>query len=89
MTKQELKRIAQEALDSEYGFKPALDRITLLESNDDGTYIAFTVRGRYYAFRSYRWASGEIWCGSGTIEKLPEYDIPEGRERTFQTDARM
>lgn len=76
MTKQELKRIAQEALDSEYGFKPALDRVTLLESNDDGTYIAFTVRGRYYAFRSYRSYAGGVWCGAGTVEKMPEYNIP-------------
>ncbi len=30
-----LKRTAQAALYSEYGFQPALDRITLLEGSDD------------------------------------------------------
>ena len=85
----EMKRIAQAALNSEYGFKPSLDDIRMMESNDDGTYLAFTVRGRYYAFRSYRLATGGVWCGSGTIEKLPEYDVPKDRERTFALDAKL
>ena len=71
----DLKKIAQQALASEYGFAPALDSIRLMESNDNGTYIAFTVKGRYYSFRSYRWADGSVWVGSGTIEKQPEYDL--------------
>lgn len=85
----EMKKIAQAALRSEYGFKPPLDDIRLMESNDTGTYIAFTVKGRYYAFRSRRIFDGSVWCGSGTIEKLPEYDVPEGRERTFTLDAQL
>lgn len=71
----DLKKIAQGALASEYGFAPALESIRLMESNDNGTYIAFTVKGRYYSFRSYRWADGSVWVGSGTIEKQPEYDL--------------
>ena len=38
-----LKRTAQAALKSEYGFQPSLDSITLLEGSDDRTYIRFKV----------------------------------------------
>ena len=75
MKKADLKKIAQAALASEYGFAPALESIRLMESNGNGTYIAFTVKGRYYSFRSYRRADGSMWVGSGTIEKQPEYDL--------------
>lgn len=74
-TNAQLKKIMQSALNSEYGFKPALADIKLMESNDTGTYIAATVKGHYYSFRSYSWADGSIWCGAGTIEKQPEYDV--------------
>ena len=70
MNKEHIKKTAQAALDSEYGFKPALDKITLLEASDDRTYILFRVRNHEYRFDSYRFADGSVWCGSGTIEKL-------------------
>lgn len=44
-TKTELKKIAQLALDSEYGFAPELEEITLLEACSDGTKIYFEVKG--------------------------------------------
>ena len=70
-----LKVIAQAALKSEYGFAPALINIGIMESNDTGTYIAFTVNGKYYRFDSYTCWDGSIWVGKGTIEKMPQYDI--------------
>ena len=72
MTKRELKHIAQQALDSEYGFSD----ITLLEANDNGLYILFSVRGKEYSFRSHYLSYGKgedrintIWVGPETIEK--------------------
>ena len=64
-----LKRTAQAALYSEYGFQPALDRITLLEGSDDRTYIRFNVGSHEYSFDSYKWPDGSVWVGKGTIEK--------------------
>ena len=71
-TKTELKKIAQLALDSEYGFAPALKEITLLEASD-GTKIYFKVNGKEYNFTSHINTYGgmeTIWVGAGTIEKL-------------------
>lgn len=75
MKKAEMKKVMQAALKSEYGFAPALDCIKLMESNDDGTYIAATVCGKYYAFNGWKWSDGAVWVGKGTVEKLPEYDL--------------
>ena len=72
-TKTELKKIAQLALDSEYGFAPALKEITLLEASSDGTKIYFKVNGKEYNFTSHINTYGDmdtIWVGQGTIEKL-------------------
>lgn len=71
MNKELLKKTAQAALDSEYGFKPALERIVLLEASDDRTYIRFRVKDHEYSFNSYKWPDGSVWVGSGTIEKVP------------------
>jgi len=70
MNKELIKKTAQAALESEYGFKPALDKITLLEASDDRTYILFLVRNHEYRFESYRLSDGSVWVGHGTIEKL-------------------
>lgn len=69
MNKNELRKTAQLALESEYGFKPALNEIVLLEASDDRTYILFEVRGHEYSFNSYLFIDGSVWCGSGTITK--------------------
>lgn len=69
MTKTELKKIAQMALDSEYGFAPSLNKIVLLEANGEGNYILFSVRGREYCFDSRVLVDGTIWVGKGTIER--------------------
>lgn len=77
MTKREYKYIVKEALRNEYGFSPKESEIQLMETNDVGTYIAFLVNGRYYRFDSYQLHVGgmsTVWVGSGTVEKLPEYD---------------
>jgi len=66
----ELKKTAQAALESEYGFKPALEKIVLLEGSDDRTYIRFRVSTHEYSFNSYKWLDGSVWVGSGTIEKV-------------------
>ena len=64
-----IKETAQEALDCEYGFKPALKDITLLEASDDRTYILFEIKGRQYRFSSYKFSNGAVWVGPGPIEK--------------------
>lgn len=69
MNKNLMKKTAQAALESEYGFKPALNEIVLLEASDDRTYIRFKVRDHEYVFSSYKWEDGSVWVGKGTIEK--------------------
>lgn len=68
--KMELKKTVQVALESEYGFKPSLDAIILLEGSDDRTYIRFRVREHEYTFNTYKFSDGSVWCGKGTIEKV-------------------
>lgn len=70
MTKDKIKKTAQAALRSEYGFKPSLNDIVLLEASDDRTHILFRVKGHEYRFTSYLFNDGSIWCGNGTIEKI-------------------
>lgn len=65
-----VKETAQIALHEEYGFKPALDKIILLEACSDRTYILFRVGTHKYRFDSYTMPDGSVWAGSGTIEKL-------------------
>lgn len=72
MTKAKLRQIAQTALESEYGFAPAMSKITLLEANGEGTYILFSVKGKEYCFDSRLLIDGTIWVGKGTIEKREE-----------------
>lgn len=72
MTKAELRKIAQTALESEYGFAPSISKITLLEANRDGSYILFEVKGKEYCFDSRLLRDGTIWVGKGTIEKREE-----------------
>lgn len=66
---EKLKRTAQAALESEYGFKPSLQSIVLLEGSDDRTYIRFRVRNHEYSFHSYLFSDGSVWVGKGTITK--------------------
>lgn len=77
MKNNELKHIAQQALNTEYGFSPKLSDIVLLEASGDGLYILFSVKGNEYRFdsRYFHIGRGEdkintIWCGKGTIEKI-------------------
>ena len=73
MTNAELRKTAQMALTSEYGFAPSLDKIVLLEADGDGTYILFEVLGHEYRFNSYRESRfNTIWIGKGNIEKIEE-----------------
>lgn len=65
-----MKHTAQAALKSEYGFKPSLENIILLEGCDDRTYIRFQVGTHEYAFHSYKFEDGSVWVGNGTIEKV-------------------
>ena len=72
MTKANLKKIAQAALNSEYGFAPAISNITLLEASGDGTYILFSVKEKEYRFNSHMFLDGSVWAGEGTITKVTE-----------------
>lgn len=76
MTNQELRHIAKQALDCEYGFSPKLSDIKLLEADDTGLYILFSVKGNEYRFDSRYFPIGHgadkintVWTGKGTIEK--------------------
>ena len=73
MSKEELKKTAQVALKSEYGFAPALSAIRLLEAADDRTYILFRVGDTEYRFDSYLFHDGSVWCGRGTITQTAYY----------------
>lgn len=68
MTKKELRKTAQKALRSEYGFAPALSKITLFEAHSDGEYILFRVEDKEYSFDSFMTNNG-VWVGKGTITK--------------------
>lgn len=72
MTKAKLRKIAKQALNSVFGFAPALNQIILLEANGEGTYILFEVKGKEYRFDSRLLPDGTIWAGAGTIEKVEE-----------------
>ena len=71
-SKQEIKRIVQCALKSEFGFAPALSAITLHKSLPDGTHVLFVVNDKKYRFDSYATNIGgmeTVWVGSGTIRR--------------------
>ena len=48
MNNTEIKKIAQTALENEYGFAPVLKKIVLLESCSDGSYIRCRVAEHLY-----------------------------------------
>ena len=69
---QNIKRILQCALKSEFGFAPALSAITLYKSLSDGTHVLFDVNGKKYRFDSYATNIGgmeTVWVGKGTISR--------------------
>lgn len=73
MTKDIMKHTVQRAMENEYGFRPPLSQITLLEAADDRTYILFSVNKHEYRFTSFISTIGgceTVWVGKGTIEKL-------------------
>ena len=69
MNKTELKKTMQAALYLEYGFKPSLSDITLLEGSGDGAYILARINSHTYRFNSFTGQEQEIWTGDGTITK--------------------
>ena len=72
-TSNECKLIAQAALRVEYGFKPALNDITIITRNDSGTKIYFAIGRHEYKFNSCIVTCGDmksVWVGEGTITKL-------------------
>lgn len=72
LTKTELKEIMKRALFVEFGFSPALNKITLLEASGDGTYILASVNGFEYSFTSRRTlgAANGVFIGRGCIERV-------------------
>lgn len=69
---QDIKRIVQCALKSEFGFAPALSAITVHKSLPDGTHVLFSVNGKTYRFDSYAINIGgmeTVWVGKGTISR--------------------
>lgn len=72
MTNLELRSIIQNALYNEYGFAPNKKEITLLEANDDGTYILFRIGKKEYRFNSFEIGGLGVWAGEGTIDRKIE-----------------
>lgn len=71
-SKQNIKKIVQCALKSEFGFAPALSEISLYRSLPDGTHALFVVNNKKYRFDSYVITAGgleSVWVGSGTIRR--------------------
>ena len=71
-SKQEIKRILQCALKSEFGFAPALSEITLHKTLPDGTHALFVVAGKKYRFDSDTIALAgfeTVYVGPGTIRR--------------------
>lgn len=69
---QDIKRIVQCALKSEFGFAPALSAITLYKSLPDGTHVLFVVNDKKYRFDSYIITVGcleTVHVGGGTIRR--------------------
>ena len=71
-SKQDIKRIVQCALKSEFGFAPALSEIGLYRSLPDGTHALFVVNDKKYRFDSYTSTEGgleTVYVGHGTIRR--------------------
>lgn len=69
---QDIKRILQCALKSEFGFAPALSTITIYKSLPDGTHVLFVVNDKRYRFDSYVINVGgleTVYVGAGTIRR--------------------
>lgn len=69
-TIKELKQIARRALELRYGFAPTLNKINLLESCSDGTYILFNVNSVPYRFDSHLMSDGSVWVDGNSVTKL-------------------
>ena len=69
-TKKELKQIAQRALELRYGFAPALNRIELLETYSDGTYMLFRVGVVEYRFDSHYKSDGTLWVDEYCVSRI-------------------
>lgn len=51
-TNAQLKKIAANAFEAEYGVRPELKKITLLEAAGDGSYVMFAIGEREYSFNN-------------------------------------
>lgn len=70
--KKEIRHILQCALETEFGFAPAVSKITIHASSMDGTYVVFGVNGKKYRFVSYVSNVGgmkTVYVGPGTISR--------------------
>lgn len=69
---QEIKRIVQCALKSEFGLAPALSAITIYKSLPDGSHVLFAVNDKKYRLDSYVITVGgfeTVYVGAGTIRR--------------------
>ena len=74
MNNTEIKKIAQNALETEYGFAPSLKNIILQEACGDGSYILLRVKNQTY--RVYNGTVDEKLTGN-------EKEISENRDYWF------
>lgn len=71
MKKSELKTIAQRALESEYGFAPCKNKITLLEVGESnrGLYILVEIGVNEYRIDTFLKGINGYYVGKGIVEK--------------------
>ena len=69
-TIKELKQIARRALELRYGFAPTLNKINLLETYSDGTYILFSVNNVEYRFDSHMMDNGSVWVDEHRVSRI-------------------
>ena len=71
-SKQNIKKIVQCALKSEFGFAPPLSSIEIYKHTPDGTHVLFVVNDKKYRFDSYASNVGgfdTVYVGAGTIRR--------------------
>lgn len=71
-SKQNIKKIVQCALKSEFGFVPPLSSIEIYKHTPDGTHVLFVVNDKKYRFDSYVVNVGgfdTVYVGAGTIRR--------------------
>lgn len=72
-TNSQLKETCAIAFESNFGIRPKNKDITIIDKNDNRTYMIFTVGNHLYKFSSYTFMDEAVWCGNGTVVKIDDW----------------